>query len=114
MIKIGFSVAMLLSITGFPAALAAYADTSPEKKTCKEPELRERFSVGQEDMQIIAQSVQDYVNCMQPIIDAKRTKAQAMLAEARAQAESSNADITALNAFIAKFKEFQVKHKDDK
>ncbi|WP_296615420.1 hypothetical protein [Sphingomonas sp.] len=108
------------SITLIVAAAAAVSVAAPAwaedaaTKTCKKPELRERFSIGQEDMQIIAASVQDYINCLQPQIDAKRTKAQKMLDDARAEAESANADIVALNTFIDDFKKFQLKHKDDK
>ena len=86
----------------------------PAEATCKQPEIRERMTVVAEDMAIFTQRVQDYINCMEPRIDAKRKNAEKMLNEARAVAEASNADVTALNEYLAKVKAFQFKHKDDK
>jgi len=98
------------------AAPAAFADEPAAEapaaagKSCKKPELRERFSVGEEDMANLAESAQSYVTCMGPIIEQKQANAKKLMESARAEAESANAMATDVNGFIEAFRAFQNKY----
>lgn len=105
------------SMIGTLLVVALGASTGMAQDTpgqaCKRPELRDQVNVSAEQLGHLTESAQAYIDCMKPVIEAKRKQAQETLESGRAQAEAVNASVADINAFIEAFRAYQEKHKND-
>lgn len=67
---------------------------------CRKPELIDRPRVEKAEIERVTAAVQDYVDCMRPVLERSRKRAEALYAEGKKAAETSNAQATEVNALV--------------
>jgi len=101
-------IAMMAAAAPFGGASAALAQTAPAAQTgeaspaaaCRKPELIDRPRVEKAEIERVTAAVQDYVDCMRPLLETARKRAEALYAEGKKSAEASNAMATEVNALV--------------
>lgn len=113
----GFVGAILLSVNAGAqeggAGAAAASASKPTAASCRKPELADRPRITAQEIERTTAAVQDYVDCMRPVLEAQRKDAEAKFAEAKATAEASNAAATEVNALVDEYRKWAAEHKDD-
>jgi len=89
------------------------ANSASDAASCRKPELADRPRVTAQEIERTTAAVQDYVDCMRPVLDAQRKDAEAKFADAKATAEASNAAATEVNALVDAYRKWAAEHKDD-
>ena len=92
---------------------ASQAAAAPIGAACRKPELVDRPRITAQEIERTTAAVQDYVDCMRPILEAQRKAAEEKLADAKATAEASNAAATEVNALVDAYRKWAAEHKDD-
>lgn len=109
--------AMLLSVTANAQAPvgddASTASKASAAASCRKPELADRPRISASEVERTTAAVQDYVDCMRPVLEAQRKDAEAKFADAKATAEASNAAATEVNALVDAYRKWVAEHKDD-
>lgn len=107
---LGVSLSMLTPALAYEPAAPA---PSIAAAACRKPELADRPRVTAQELERTTAAVQDYVDCMRPILDARRKDAEAKFADAKATAEASNAAATEVNSLVDAYRKWVAEHKDD-
>ena len=100
-------------------ALATALITIPAKaqgvsqSQCRKPELADRPRVTAQELERTTAAVSDYVDCMRPVLDSQRKKAEQLYADAKIAAETSNKDATEVNALVDAYRKWAQEHSDD-
>lgn len=102
--------ALMLSVT---ASADEPVKSAPAASSCRKPELADRPRVTAQEIERTAVAVEDYVDCMRPVLEAQRKDAEAQFAEAKATAEASNAAATEVNALVDAYKKWAAEHQGD-
>jgi hypothetical protein len=95
-----------------PAGVEATAKSSAAA-ACRNPELIERPRITTSERERIGAAMQDYVDCMRPVLEAQRKDAEAKFADAKATAEASNAAANGVNALVDAYRKWEAEHKGD-
>lgn len=78
----------------------AYAET----EICPKPEVPgEDDEITLEELAALSENVQAYLDCITPILEAKRTRTEVLLAEARDAAEDNNRMASEVNEVVHAF-----------
>lgn len=102
------------TVAAEPAAGATSVDAARDGAAkCRKPELADRPRITAQEIERTTAAVQDYVDCMRPVLDAQRKDAEAKFAGAKAAAEASNAAATEVNALVDAYRKWAAEHKDD-
>lgn len=101
-----------LIVAGLHVATVA-ANPAAGAAACRKPELADRPRITVQEIERTTAAVQDYVDCMRPVLDAQRKDAEAKFAGAKAAAEASNAAATEVNALVDAYRKWVAEHKDD-
>ena len=106
--------AMLFSVTATAQEGAqGSAATAKPIANCRKPELADRPRIASQEIERTTAAVQDYVDCMRPVLEAQRKDAEAKFAYAKATAEASNAAASEVNALVDEYRKWAAEHKDD-
>lgn len=114
-----FNVAGAMLLSGVAHAQAPTsasqltAAKAPAANSCRKPELADRPRVTAQEVERATAAVQDYVDCMRPVLEAQRKDAETKYADAKATAEASNAAASEVNALVDAYRKWAAEHKDD-
>lgn len=106
---------MMLGSCALLAATLAAAPASAQaaQASCRKPELIDRPRIAKQEVERVTVAVQEYVDCMRPVLEAQRKRAEQLYAEAKAAAEGSNAAATEVNALVDAYRKWAQEHRDD-
>ncbi|MBY8823433.1 hypothetical protein [Sphingomonas colocasiae] len=78
--------------------------TPSPASACRKPELSDRPRVDKSEIERVTAATQDYVDCMRPVLEDTRKRAEALIAEGRKAAEASNTMANEVNAFVEAYR----------
>lgn len=93
------AAAAVLQLGIVTPAAAQDSERSPAA-ACRKPELIDRPRVEKAEIERVTAAVQDYVDCMRPVLEKSRKRAEELYAEGKKAAETSNAQATEVNALV--------------
>lgn len=113
LLVIGLHAATVAADPAAGASAVAEAGALDSAARCRKPELADRPRITAQEIERTTAAVQDYVDCMRPVLEAQRKDAEAKFADAKATAEASNAAATGVNALVDAYRKWAAEHKDD-
>ncbi|SEH12945.1 hypothetical protein SAMN05428974_0606 [Sphingopyxis sp. YR583] len=81
--------------------------------SCRKPELADRPRITKAEIERTTAAVQDYVECMRPVLEKQRAAAEKLFSDAKAAAEASNAEATEVNALVDAYRKWEQEHQGD-